>query len=402
MDGRVKPGHEAGAVRGHDAGAGMTRTPASASPGSLSARLSLYSRNRLKLGLFGANCSSGRAVTVVPERWSGNWPDCLRLARMADDAGIEFMLPVGRWKGYGGDTDYQGETLETVTWAAGLLAATQRITVFGTVHAPLIHPLVAAKQFVTADQIGQGRFGLNVVCGWNEDEFEMFGATMREHAARYEYAQEWLDAIKLAWSGAEDFDFPGAFIQLKQVRAKPKPFGGGRPIVMNAAASPTGQSFAIRNCDALFSMTPKGKLEEFAAHVARVQALARAGGRDLDVYTVAVVTCRPTTVDAEAYYRHCVIDHADWAAVDRIMAMRGVTREKYPDDFLERRAHQANGMGGVPVVGDPDTVARELAAIAAAGARGIALSFVNYLDELPYFCAEVLPRLTRLEWREPA
>ena len=132
---------------------------------------------RLKLGLFGANCSSGRAVTKVPERWSGSWPDCLRLAQMADGAGIEFMLPVGRWKGYGGDTDYQGETFETVTWACGLLAATERMTVFGTVHAPLIHPLIAAKQFVTADHIGNGRFGLNVVCGWNEDEFDMFGAT---------------------------------------------------------------------------------------------------------------------------------------------------------------------------------------------------------------------------------
>jgi hypothetical protein len=30
--------------------------------------------NRLKLGLSGANCSSGRAVTMVPERWSGSWP----------------------------------------------------------------------------------------------------------------------------------------------------------------------------------------------------------------------------------------------------------------------------------------------------------------------------------------
>ena len=30
------------------------------------------SANRLKLDLFGANCSSGRAVTTVPERWSGN------------------------------------------------------------------------------------------------------------------------------------------------------------------------------------------------------------------------------------------------------------------------------------------------------------------------------------------
>jgi dimethylsulfone monooxygenase len=363
-------------------------------------RFSLYSRNKLKLGLFGANCSSGRAITMVPERWSGNWPDCLRLARLADQTGIEFMLPVGRWKGYGGDTDYQGETLETVTWAAGLLAATQRITVFGTVHAPLIHPMIAAKQFVTADHIGEGRFGLNVVCGWNEDEFTMFGATMREHLARYEYAQEWLDAIKLCWSHQGTFDFPGHFIKLQQVRAKPKPFGNSRPIVMNAGASPTGQSFAIRNCDALFSMTPKGKLAEFAAHVARVKALAREGGRELDVYTVAVITCRPTTREAEAYFRHSVIDSADWAAVDRILAMRGVTREAFPGDFEERRAHQANGMGGMPVVGDPDHVASELAALAKAGARGIALSFVNYLDELPYFVQEVLPRLARMGLRE--
>jgi dimethylsulfone monooxygenase len=363
-------------------------------------RFSLYTSNRLKLGLFGANCSSGRAVTMVPERWSGNWPDCLRLARLADEIGIEFMLPVGRWKGYGGDTDYQGETLETVTWAAGLLAATRRITVFGTVHAPLIHPMIAAKQFVTVDHIGEGRFGLNVVCGWNEDEFSMFGATMRDHAARYEYAQEWLDVIKLCWSHTDTFDFPGRFIKLHEARAKPKPFGNSRPVVMNAGASPTGQAFAIRNCDALFSMTPKGKLAEFAAHVARVKAQACEGGRGLDVYTVAVITCRPTIREAEAYYRHCVIDNADWAAVDRIMAMRGVTREAFPDDFEERRRHQANGMGGMPVVGDPDHVASELAALAKAGARGIALSFVNYLDEVPYFAQEVLPRLARMGLRE--
>ncbi len=104
------------------------------------------------------------------------------------------MLPVGRWKGYGGDTDYQGATLETVTWATGLLANTKRLVVFGTVHAPLFHPLIAAKEFVTADHIGEGRFGLNIVCGWNEGEFDMFGATLRDHETRYDYAQEWLDA----------------------------------------------------------------------------------------------------------------------------------------------------------------------------------------------------------------
>jgi FMNH2-dependent dimethyl sulfone monooxygenase len=116
-----------------------------------------------------------------------------------------------------------------VTWAAGLLAATRRLTVYVTVHAPLIHPIIAAKQLVTADYIGAGRFGLNVVCGWNEDEFEMFGVTMREHATSYEYAQEWLGAIKRAWATEDDLDVDGRLIRLKQVRAKPKPFGDSRP-----------------------------------------------------------------------------------------------------------------------------------------------------------------------------
>jgi FMNH2-dependent dimethyl sulfone monooxygenase len=365
-------------------------------------RAAMYSANRLKLGLFGANCSSGRAVTMVPERWSGNWPDCLRLAQMADAAGIEFMLPIGRWKGYGGDTDYQGATFETVTWACGLLTQTKRLTVFGTVHAPLIAPLIAAKQFVTADHIGEGRFGLSIVCGWNEGEFEMFGATLRDHAARYEYAQEWLDVIKLAWSPRDDFDFNGRFIKLKGVRSKPKPYGGTRPVIMNAGASPTGQSFAIRNCDALFSNISNGiSFEETAQHVKNVKTLAQQSETEIDVYTVGVVTCRPTAREAEEYYHHCIVDNADWRAVDSILAMRNVTPQTHsPEEFQRLRKHQANGMGGLPLVGDPDTVASKLAQLAAAGLTGIAVSFVNYLDELPFFCGEILPRLARLGLRQ--
>src|SRR5437660_4811151 len=365
-------------------------------------RAQMGSANRLKLGLFGANCSSGRAVTMVPERWSGSWPNCVALAKMADEAGIEFMLPIGRWKGYGGVTDYQGETFETVPWAAGLLASTQRLVVFGTVHAPLIAPLIAAKEFVTADHIGEGRFGLNLVCGWNEGEFEMFGANLRDHETRYDYAQEWLDIVKRAWAAPDDFDFTGRYFTLKQIRAKPKPYGGSRPLIMNAGASPTGQAFAIKNCDALFSNISNGiSFDETARHVKNVRALARQGGREIDVYTVGVVTCRPTAREAEDYYRHCIVDNADWRAVDNILAMKNVTAEKHgPEEFQRIRNHQANGMGGLPLIGDPDAVARQMAQLTAAGLNGIAVSFVNYLDELPYFCAEVLPRLARLGLRD--
>jgi alkanesulfonate monooxygenase SsuD/methylene tetrahydromethanopterin reductase-like flavin-dependent oxidoreductase (luciferase family) len=363
---------------------------------TLQQRMAMHSPHPLKIGLFGANCSSGRAVTLVPERWSGSWPDNLRLARMADAAGIDFMLPIGRWKGYGGDTDYQGATLETVTWAAGLLSATKRLTVFGTVHAPLFHPIIAAKEFVTVDHIGEGRFGLNIVVGWNEDEFQMFGVSQRDHESRYEYGQEWIDAIKMIWSDAQDFDFDGRFIKLKQVRGKPKPYGGSRPIIMNAGASPTGNAFAIRNCDAFFTQVSRDSVEKSTEIVKRAKDQAKQYGRELDVYGVGVTTLKPTQKEADEYYRHCVFDQADWSAVDLILRKKNISPETVgAEEHQRQRIGYAQGMGGLAIVGDPDRVAQVFINLATAGLRGIAVSFVNYLDELPYFCAEVLPRLER-------
>ena len=340
---------------------------------------------------------------MVPERWSGSWPDNLALARMADEAGIDFLLPIGRWKGYGGDTDYQGETLETITWATGLLASTRRLTVFGTVHAPLFNPVIAAKEMVTADHIGEGRFGLNIVVGWNEGEFQMFGVKQRDHEQRYEYAQEWIDVIKMIWSDRQDFDFTGTYLKLKGIRGKPKPCGGTRPVIMNAGASPTGQAFAIRNCDAFFLQASRTSLDETAQRVATAKDQARQFGRELGVYTVGVITCKPTPKEAKDYYHHCIVEHADWSAVDGILGLKNISPQTVPmEEYLTQRSHYAQGMGGLPIVGDPDDVARQLIDLSKAGLTGIAVSFVNYIDELPFFCDEVLPRLERAGIRQRA
>jgi alkanesulfonate monooxygenase SsuD/methylene tetrahydromethanopterin reductase-like flavin-dependent oxidoreductase (luciferase family) len=372
--------------------------------GSMRERLGMYNTNALKIGMFGANCSSGRSATKVPERWSASWADCLRLARMADEAGIDFILPIGRWKGYGGDTDFHGATLETKTWAAGLLAATKRITVFGTVHAPLFNPIIAAKESVTCDHIGEGRFGLNIVAGWNEGEFEMFGVQQRDHEARYAFAQEWVDVVKRAWSEEGEFDFDGEFFKLSGVRAKPKPYGGTRPIIMNAGSSGTGQAFALRNCDAFFTATNASRksLQGTAKKVDEVKQQARAFDRDIEVYTVGHVICRPTQQEADEYYRHAFIDNADWGAVERMMVLRNLTRNSLTAEEYAAKRHYfaANAIGGYPFVGTPDKVADELANLSCADVSGIAFSLVNYVKELPYICDEVLPRLVRLGLRQ--
>lgn len=361
---------------------------------ALPSRISTFSPNKLKLGLFGSNCSSGRAATRVPERWSGNWEDNLALARMADAAGIDLMLPIGRWKGYGGATNFEGTTLETITWASGLLAQTQQISVFGTVHAPLVHPVFAAKQFVTADHIGRGRFGLNIVCGWNQDEFDMFGVEQREHDTRYQYGQEWIGAINAMWEREEPFDVDGEFIKLKGVEADPKPYGGTRPLIMSAGSSPAGRAFGIANCDVLFR--PLRTLEIGAQDVRDTTAQARALGREVGVYCAGYVVCRPTQKEAEDYLHYYAEENGDWEAIDRMIDIGSSnSRSLTPENFKAFRIRYAAGHGGFPMVGDPDRVVGELEKVSNAGYAGICFSMVDYLAEFPYFRDEVLPRLER-------
>jgi alkanesulfonate monooxygenase SsuD/methylene tetrahydromethanopterin reductase-like flavin-dependent oxidoreductase (luciferase family) len=374
---------------------------------SMRDRLAMYNGNALKIGLFGANCSSGRSATRVPERWSASWADCLAMARMADAAGIDFLLPIGRWKGYGGETDLHGETLETVTWATGLLSKTERITVFGTVHAPLFHPVIAAKQCVTADHVGRGRFGLNIVAGWNEGEFEMFGVQQREHEARYAYAQDWIDAIKAAWGPEDDFDFIGEHIKLRKVRSKPKPYGGTRPLIMNAGSTPTGQAFALRNCDAYFTATSEsrqGGPEAIKKMIADIKSEGLKNGREIEVFTVGQVVCRPTQKEAEDYYHYAIIEMADWGAVDGMLRIKNITPETVGEaEYKKKREYFASrAIGGYPFVGTPDHIAEQFGYLSRAGMRGIAFSLINYLDELPYVRDELLPRLARMGVRESA
>jgi FMNH2-dependent dimethyl sulfone monooxygenase len=371
---------------------------------AMAARVSMYNSNALKLGFFGINCSSGRFVTMAPERWSGEWDDNVRLAQMADEAGIDFLLPIGRWKGYGGDTDYQGATYETITWASGLLALTKRITIFGTVHATLFPPLIAAKQIVTADHVSHGRFGLNVVCGWNEGEFDMFGVRPGDHDSRYRQGQEWLDILRLIWE-RDDFDFKGEFFDLKGVREKPKPYGGSRPLIMNAGASGDGRAFALRNCDAWFTSLRlpslyQANLEQASQIVQAAKAEARAAGHEIDVYTVGVIVCRPTRKEADEFFRYAADEMADWSAIDNILAMRGLSTRS-PDEVERFRKEYAVGNGGLPFIGSPDDVTEYLSQVSAAGFTGCGLSFVNPADEFPYFRQEVLPRLEKLGLRAP-
>lgn len=363
----------------------------------------LFGGNRFKLGVFAFNVSGGLALVDVPERWDASWDNNLAVAQMADTAGIECLVPLQRWKGYGGKSNVNLYSFESLTWASGLLAHTSHISVFATVHSALVHPVFAAKQAVTADMIGGGRFGLNLVPGSNADEFRMFGVELGDHPDRYAMGQEWWDIVRRVWSGEEYFDYDGTYFKLQGVIGRPRPYGDQNPPMMNAGASPVGRAFALRNSDLHYDFCIRP--EDSAPRIR--ESKAQAGRRELQVWAPIAVVCRPTQAEVNAYLQHC-IENADWGAVDKressILAPKG-SKSQTPEEVAQIRTHEqaraAIGRSHYALFGTPDMVAKELARLSEAGFDGVAIGFVNYRHELPYFVQEVIPRLERMGLRRP-
>jgi alkanesulfonate monooxygenase SsuD/methylene tetrahydromethanopterin reductase-like flavin-dependent oxidoreductase (luciferase family) len=340
--------------------------------------------------VFAANADGGLTLTTAPERWRAEWPDVVRVARLADRAGLEFFLPIARWKGFGGITNSREWSFETFTQAAALAGATERIALFATVHVPLVHPLFAAKALATLDHASGGRSGLNIVCGWNQDEFAAFG--IEQVADRYAQGREWYEVVARIHADTGPFDFDGRYFRLRGASGRPAPLQRPRPVTLSAAFSPAGRDFAAHAADHL--LTTFTDLDAAPAQVADIGRRAAAAGRAVGVLATCHVVCRATQAEAEDAYERYAVTLADDAAVDRHMAGKAANSGGHDDSaYRLHRKRFAGGAGTFPLVGTPRHIAGQMARMAAAGFGGAAVSFLDYANELPGFIAGVLPLL---------
>lgn len=362
-----------------------------------------FSSNAFELGIFSSNVQNGMAQFKA-EVWDASWEHNLELAQLADEAGLEFMLPLGRWRAEIRNVprfapDAYG-AFETLTWAAGLLAATKRIAVFGTLHVAYINPVFAAKQIVTAHHIGRGRFGLNVVSGTVAEDFAMFGLVPGDHDSQYDYTDEWVGIVKRIWSESEPFDHRGTYFNLRNVLENPKPYGGKLPMLISAGASPRGRSFAVQNTDALFTMLTE--VENASREVASARAMSDKG-HDVPIYCSSHLVCRPTRKEAEDYYHYLVYELGEWAGVEEAVARRVKNAGDVQYTYLQRLKERfVSGLGTLLILGSYDDAAQTFKDLHDAGLDGAAVALMNYLDDFVALRDEILPRLERLGLRGKA
>src|SRR5690606_5745422 len=351
------------------------------------AHVPVYGPNRMKLGVFGTNVSHGCTITTAETTFEPTFPHNVAIARRAGALGFELLVPVGRWRGFGGPTDFNGTNLEVYTWAAALAACTERIMLFATSHVPTVHPIVAAKQGATIDRISNGRFGLNIVCGWFTPEMEMFGAKQLDHDERYRYAGEWLTVVKRLWT-EQDFDHEGTYFHVRNGYLLPKPVQQPHPVLINAGSSPAGRAFSAEHVD--FNFITMDSIDSGRELARDAKQRAAGFGREIGVMSYGLVCCRDTEREARELYDH-IVACGDWEATHNIMSVLGVQSGSF-DAQVKRFAERfIAGWGGYPLVGTPEQVVDEMLRIEAAGIEGLILCWLDYHEELAYFGDRVLP-----------
>jgi len=351
------------------------------------AHVPVYNENRLKLGIFGMNCSNGCTITHAETTFEPTYEHNVKIAKLADELGFEMLVPVGRWKHFGGSTMFNANNMEVYTWATALACNTQRIMTFATSHVPTVHPLFAAKQAATIDNISNGRFGLNIVCGWFKPEIEMFGIEQLAHEVRYGMAEEWLTVMKRAWT-EQDFDHEGRHYRIKGGFLLPKPVQQPHPVLVNAGNSEEGRDFSARNVD--FNFVTIATKEQAAGMVGDIHSRARGYGRQCGGMSYGLVCCRDTEQEARALYDRIVAE-GDWDAVRNIMDVLGMESSSFNEQIKHFGERFIAGWGGYPLVGTPEQVVEQMVELRELGIEGFILTWLDYYEELKYFGERVLP-----------
>lgn len=326
-----------------------------------------------------------------------SWPNSVKLAQLADDMNFEAIVPVARWRGFGGKTNPQGPGFETYTWAAGMAGTTKHVSVVATSHCAINHPIVAAKQGAVIDHISNGRLTLNLVTGWNTPEIEMFGTGLLPHDERYSAAEEWLEIVKRLWTEDDEFNFDGKYYQIKKGYLQPKPIQGPFPAIMNAGGSERGRHFAAKYCDIVYTVLTSTDLDDCRAHVKAYRDMAyREYGRDIKVWSLAYIVQGETEKEARDFYNYYVHERGDWVAAENVCSTLGMTAKTIPPERMQvMKEHFVAGWSGYPIIGSKEQIVDGLRKLSDIGLDGVLLSWPKFDEQMTEFRDSIYPMVVQ-------
>ena len=202
-------------------------------------------------GVFLPNGSNGYLMSSAYKPYHPTFKDNLEITQLAEKNGFSYVLPMVKFRGFGGDTGCWDACLEPFNLVAGLAAKTEAIRFFPTVSMPAVHPTYAARMISTLDQISEGRTGLNAITGWNKPEYSQMGLWPGEsyYKDRYNLASEYMTILRELWLYGET-SFEGKYYTLTDCKCFPTP--DTHIDIVSAGQSKEGLAFVEKYADYRF------------------------------------------------------------------------------------------------------------------------------------------------------
>jgi pyrimidine oxygenase len=347
----------------------------------------------VEIGVFIPIGNNGWLISTTAPQYKPTFELNRQIVAKAEAYGFDFALSMIKLRGFGGRSEFWDYNLESFTLMAGLAAVTDRINLYASVGTLTIPPALTARMAVTIDSIAPGRFGINIVTGWQRAEYDQMGLWPGEehYARRYDHASEYVQIMRDLWATGRS-DFAGDYFQMRDCRMLPLPQA---PIkIICAGQSDRGMRFTAEYGDYNFFQgvglnTPTGhepSNRRLMAEVART-------GRNVGACILFMVIADETDEAAMAKWRH-YNDGLDSVAIDWMISQALADKSAPATASSRKKAlpERPINLNMGTLVGSYASIACMLSEAAAVpGTKGIMICFDDFLVGIEQFGEYILP-----------
>lgn len=357
----------------------------------------------MKFGVFLPNGSDGYIISKAIPPYLPTWELNKAVTIEAERQGLDFVLSMMKFRGFGGATGYWDACLESFSLMSALAAVTTRIGLIPTATILALHPAYVARIMATLDDISGGRAALNIVSGWNKPEYAQMGLWRGDeyYTQRYEYALEYVQILRALWKDGR-VTHRRRFFNLEDCSCLPTP-PHDIPIV-SAGQSSAGRKFVAQIGGYNFAMVALNRLHELAGDLYQ-QGLTQ--GTKVATYALFQLVAEET--DAQAWQTaRTIAAQGDVEAIQNIL--RSATLDTVQDGTTEQLRGSATAtegllagdietanmafMGCPAIVGSYETVAKKIDALATnPNIEGLLFSWPEWVSGIRTFGERVIPLL---------
>ena len=348
------------------------------------------------IGIFIPIGNNGWLISKTSPQYKPSFELNKRITQRAEHYGFDFALSMIKLRGFGGESEFWDHNLESFTLMSALAAVTTKIKLFASTAILTLPPALVARMASTIDSVAPGRFGINIVTGWQQAEYTQMGMWPGNayFGYRYEYATEYVQVMKDLWETGVS-DLKGEHFIMDDCKLSPRPSG---PIkIVAACQSGKGMEFASKYADYNFVMG-QGINNPLAATEsnARLVEAVRVSGRDVGAYCLFMVIADETDEAAQAkwtlYKVGIDLDATAW------IADQGGKDTKADGNSTAKSIAASNGesspvnMNMGTLVGSYTKVASLLdEAATVTGTKGIMLVFDDFEEGIENFGQKIQP-----------